>query len=261
MNNFEFLKNFMQLQYELMFDELIDLNFVTVGYSKIDESALWNFALTNNILSDEKIVKIEEVFRLLKRNPTFYCENRANLIPFCNSLVNKGYEISFEDSWKFWNGDNINNKYFESIKKVNNLDELKIFLETFNNCYQKNDSQNPYGELGNYLTATKNVWHKHNKTSRVKYFIVYKKEKPVGVATLTNYKKIGYISNVGSLKETRGQGYGKAITLYCVDQSKKYGNIKHCLLTEEGTYPDEFYNRLGFKTKFKAVGYTKASVL
>ena len=117
-------------------------------------------------------------------------------------------------------------------------------------CYQKDDPQNAYGELGDYLGVAESVWYKHHKTGKVEYFIFYKDKIPVAVSTLTNFQNIGYISNVGSLKEVRGQGFGKLATLYCVEQSKKRGNITHCLATEEGTYANEFYSKIGFSTKF-----------
>ncbi len=84
-----------------------------------------------------------------------------------------------------------------------------------------------------------------------------KEDSPVAVSTLNNYEGIGYISNVGSIKEVRGEGFGKLSTLYCVHKSQKNGNKVHCLATEEDTYPNEFYKRIGFQTKFTAVGYKK----
>ncbi|MBP9700192.1 hypothetical protein KBD71_02825, partial [Candidatus Woesebacteria bacterium] len=67
----------------------------------------------------------------------------------------------------------------------------------------------------------------------------------------------GYISNVGSLRSVRGEGFGKLVTLYAVDQSIKNRNSFHYLGTEEGHYPNVFYTRIGFETKFKAVGWSK----
>ncbi|HRN70152.1 MAG TPA: GNAT family N-acetyltransferase [Candidatus Woesebacteria bacterium] len=130
-------------------------------------------------------------------------------------------------------------------------------MDTFNNSYQKNDPQNPYGELGNYLKVAEEGWYKHNKTNRMQYFIVYDGSKPVAVSTLITYEGIGYIANVGSLQEIRGKGFGKLATLYCVAESRKLGNTIYCLATEEKTYPNEFYTRIGFETKFRAVGYSK----
>ena len=42
-----------------MFDDLIDLEFATVGYSKIDKSPFWNFELTNKILIPTELKKLK----------------------------------------------------------------------------------------------------------------------------------------------------------------------------------------------------------
>lgn len=193
----------------------------------------------------------------MKRDSTIYFENKKNLSPLSKLLEEKDYKKGYEDSWMFYQNKTVDITLFNQVQKVTNPNQLEIFLETFDHCYQKNDPQNVYGELGNYLKLAKEVWYKHRETDRLEYFIVYKDSKPVAVSALTNFKRIGYISNVGSLREVRGEGFGKIATLYCVYQSKKYGNNKHCLATEEKTYANEFYKRIGFGTLFTAVGYVK----
>ncbi|KKR56136.1 MAG: hypothetical protein UT93_C0004G0014 [Candidatus Woesebacteria bacterium GW2011_GWF1_40_24] len=257
MSNYDFLKKYQWLQDGVMFDELKELGFASVGFSKTDTSVYWNLALVNGLLSIQKIEKVEEILSNAERKSTFYFENRDDLKFLTELLESRGYKKGFEDSWQFWKGEGIDESRFGSVKKVDSEDLLKVFLETFNKCYQKNDPQNPYGELGEYLKVAETVWYKHNKSGRLEYFIVYKDSKPVAVSTLINFDGIGYISNVGSLREVRGEGFGKLATLYCVSQSIKNGNNEHCLATEEGAYPNEFYKRIGFEIRFTAVGYTK----
>jgi hypothetical protein len=60
------------------------------------------------------------------------------------------------------------------------------------------------------------------------------------------------------LLSVRGEGFGKAVSLYAVDQSIKNGNTLHCLATEAGHYPYEFYKRIGFVPKFTAIALTKS---
>lgn len=139
---------------------------------------------------------------------------------------------------------------FADVKAVKAQTDLKVFLETFDQCYRKGDPQNPYGELGSYLKVAEKAWKKYKDTDRLLYFVAYKGKKPVAVASLTSHAGLGYISNVGSLKSVRGEGYGKLATLYCVYKSQQIGNKVHCLATEEGTYPNEFYKRIGFRTRF-----------
>lgn len=257
MNNFQFLNNYKELQDTIMFDKIIDLGFASVSYCAGEESAFWNQALVNQTLNKEQLGLIEDTLIKLNRRPAVYFENRKSLSSLIQFLEQNSYIYFFEDCWLFHPGVEIDSGRFVQVKKVLTERELEIFLTTFDMCFQKNDPQNPYGTLGDYLTVAEKVWHRHHATSRIEYFIVFDNSEPVAVSTLTNFKQIGYISNVGSLRKVRGQGFGKLATLYCVDVSKKRGNHYHCLATEEGTYPYEFYQRIGFEKKFSAACYIK----
>lgn len=255
MNNFEFLRKYYRLQHTIMFDDIVDLGFALVVYSKGDSSFFWNNALVGTLIDEKQLQQVEDKLESFKRKPAIYFENSNKLDSLMNFLREKGYKKGAEDSWQFWQGRDMDEKWFDSTKKVTNEKELNIYLKTFDKCYQKGDPQNPYGELGEYLQVAKEVWKKHFKNDRLEYFICYKNDKPVAVSTLTNFEGIGYISNVGSLREVRGEGFGKAATLYCVQESLKKGNKEACLATEEGKYPNEFYKRIGFSTRFKALAY------
>ena len=257
MSNFEFLQKYVCLQQGIVFDGVVELGFASVGYSLTDKSRYWNNALTNQVLNETEFSKIEELLISKGRKPSVYFEGSAKLKPLAETLTQREYKKEWEDCWQFWGDGKIDFNHFEKIKKVETSESLQVFLNTFNACYQKSDPQNPYGELGGYLKVAESVWNKHKGTNRLEYFIVYDSDKPVAVSTLTNFEGIGYISNVGSLREARGKGYGKAATLFCIDQSIKNGNTEHCLATEEGAYPNDFYKRIGFVTRFTAEGYTR----
>lgn len=250
MTNYQFLQTYIELQQGIMFDEIFDLGFAAVCYGKLDSSPFWNNALVNTSLSDEQISEVEVKLTGLHRNPAFYFENRPDLKVFSESLVSKGYKQNAEDSLMFHSGEEIDETRFDQVKKVETDDELDLFIKTFDRCFQKNDPQNPYGELGEYLDASRSAWHKHHASNKIEYFIAYKGKEPVAVSTLTNHKNLGYISNVGSLRSVRGEGFGKLATMFCVAQSKKNGNTVHSIATEEGTYPNQFYKNIGFETTF-----------
>jgi ribosomal protein S18 acetylase RimI-like enzyme len=258
MTNRDFLNKYINLQTGIMFDEVTDFDYAKVSFCKTDHSSYWNNALIDKPLSEDELKLIENIFIERKRTPAFYFEHKKELQPFIDLLIKQGYLFKFEDSWMFYSGKNIDTTQFDKVKKIQAEDELTTFLKVFNSCYQKDDPQNVYGELGEYLTVTERVWHKYKNSKRIEYFMVHKGEKPVTVSSLTNFEGIGYISNVGSLREVRGEGFGKLATLTCVNQSIKNGNTITCLATEEGTYPNEFYKRIGFETKFTAVAYTKS---
>ena len=88
-------------------------------------------------------------------------------------LKDNGYQLEFEDCWQFWDGNKIDETRFDLVKKVDSSEMLNEFLNTFDACYQKDDPQNPYGELGEYLETAKKSWHKHHQSNRLEYFIVY----------------------------------------------------------------------------------------
>ena len=244
----------MNLQNGIMYDDLINLYFGTLGYCQKDHSSFWNLILIDRTLAPKELDEGEKELITRNRKPALYFENQEFLSTWATE---KGYKKSNDDVWMFYESADIDIKKFDLVKKVTSEDDLNIFLKTFNDCYQKDDPQNPYGELGEYLVAAEEAWHKHAKSNRLEYFLVYKNGQPVAVSTLTNHGDIGYISNVGSLRSVRGEGYGKAATLFCVQKSRDNGATTQCLTTEEGNYPNEFYKRIGFAPKFSALLYSK----
>lgn len=250
MNNSQILKKYLQLQKDIMFDQLFEMEGATVCYCKNDPSPFWNNAFIDTPLNADHLLAVSGKLQSLERAPAFYFENSIGFTDFKVSLENKGFVKTAEDSLMFYTGKEIDQKRFEDVRKVDSLDDLEIFLDTFDRSYVKDDPINPYGELGDYLTAARVAWEKHHASNRLEYFVAYKDTEPVAVSSLTNFESIGYISNVGSVLAVRGEGYGKLATLYCVDQSQKNGNTLHFLATEEGTNPHSFYTAIGFRTEF-----------
>lgn len=252
----QFLDKYFHLLENFGFCELKDYKYALVEYAKNDSNVFWNSALIKNLLSESELSEVERYYQSVQRKSTIYFENTPDLNSFKDFLKERGYSQSFEDSWMFYNKDDVTIDNPGNVKKVESEEDLQIFLRIFDQCYQNDDPQNPYGELGDYLKVIEQVWLNHHNDG-IECFVFYDGENPVAVATLNNFEGIGYISNVGSLRSARGKGFGKLATLYCIQLSMKNGNKIHCLATEENTYPNDFYKRLGFKTKFTAVGYSK----
>jgi hypothetical protein len=241
-----------------MFDEIEDLGFGSLCFNKIDPSPFWNNVLVGKKLTEAQIDKASERLVKLDRKPAFFYENSLELAPLTSSLIEKGYAKSAEDSLMFHDGLQVSKDHFEQVRKVTSYEDLETFMRVFDQCYRADDPLNPYGELGEYIFTAKIAWEKHHANDRIEYFIAFKGDEPVAVASLTNYEGIGYLSNIGSLLNVRGQGFGKLITNFCVDKSVANGNHTHCLATEEGTNPNSFYQSLGFITRFTAVLMVKS---
>jgi len=255
-NYSDILPKYIELQRDIMFDHLIDIPSGTLVISECDESPVWNQALIKQDLSLDEIPMIEKEFEKYNRNPAIYFQRTGTCDTLIRGLTDRGYSKSFEDCWNFYPLKEIDSSRFHQVRKVETTEDLELFLETFDKCYQDNDPQNPYGSLGNYINIARTSWEKHN-SDKLDYFIAFEGNKAVAVSSLTYTDSIGYISNVGSLVEVRGNGYGKLITLFAIDQARKHGPQEVFLLTEEGCYPNEFYKRIGFVNKFKAVCYAK----
>lgn len=257
MDNTTFLQYYQLLQYSIMGEHLISLDKASITFNRKSDSSFWNHAFLLNPIQSEDLREIEQTLKNLGRKPAVYFEKSKDMHKISDLLHKSGYRKSWEDSWMFFSEKEVNVSHNGDVQKVKSQKDLDVFLETFNACYKKDDPQNPYGELGEYLDVTERVWKRHNKNNRIEYFTVFEKNEPVAVSTLTNFAGIGYISNVGSKQSVRGHGFGKAASLYAVQKSIENRNSKHCLATEEGDYPNEFYKRIGFETEFTAVGYVR----
>jgi len=257
MTNFDFILNYEQLQLGIMHAGSDKFDFGEYFFGMEDDSSCWNHLVTNQLLSVENLTKIESYCTSHSRKNAIYFENTKLLSKLIDFLTSSGYQKISEDSWMFIDKTEFNPN-FKLVKKVETPSDLDIFIKTFDQCYRKDDPQNPYGELGDYLKSTIRAWNQLHSKNNLEYFIVYKHTQPVAVSTLTSFNGIGYISNIGSLQEVRGQGFGKLATLYTVYHSQQKGNTTHCLATEEGTYPNEFYKKIGFKTKFTGLLFEKS---
>lgn len=239
------------------FDKKIVLSSAIIYLSSSTSIVYNNIALVNSLITADDLKQIENTFNQYNKVPLIAFENTSSLNDLKDFIKQHGYQQEYENSWMFHEGKNIDKSRFNEVRKVRNLEELEIFINIFDRSYQKDDPQNPYGEVKEYLNDSRNTWEKYHNSNKFEYFIGFNKNQPVAVSVLTNYEDMGYISSVGSLPEVRGQGYGKLVTLYAVQQSVNNGNIYHCLGTEEGHYPHRFYQRLGFSTKFTNVGFKK----
>lgn len=156
-DNYQFLQKYFQLQNSIMFDCYIELGEATIAYSETDTTENWNIALVNSLLSDSQISKIQVNFAEINRKPTLLFQNTPTMQPLVEKITTLGYKKNYEDSFQFWQGGKIDTSHFESVKKVETPTDLALFLTTFDQCYQNDDPQNPYGKLGNYLKVAGNV--------------------------------------------------------------------------------------------------------
>jgi ribosomal protein S18 acetylase RimI-like enzyme len=258
--NSDLLETYLHLQDGIIADRLLTLSSpeAIITFCKADEATYWNFALVKKVLSEQEIDLLEQAFVKLRRPPSIYFENKPSFSPLQKLLIKKNYQISFQESWMFYEQKSFVLPTDYQVKDVSNEEDMTLFLELFRRCYQKDDPQNSYGEIGEgYIKQLKKAWERYHGSQRLEYFIFYKNNDPVAISTLINYKNAGYISNVGSIPQVRGQGFGKLATLHCVRRSQELNHGYHFLATEKKSFLQKFYERMGFTTKFTTIDYVK----
>lgn len=257
MNTSIFIQRFLNILKDYTSDHIINLGFTTITLNDIDKTFYGNWAFVDKKINIKNLSEIEKILNQNNRQSTIYFEDSIKLQKLNEFLNKSGYKSKGQDSFMFYEKPEIEKLNFSKVKLVKTQRDLKVFLNTANQCYFKNDPQGPYGELGDFLKIAEKAWYKLSKKGQIELYLAYKNHIPVATSILSIGNNIGYISLVGSLENVRGQGFGKLITLFSVRRSIELGNEYHCLATEEGNYPNEFYKRIGFKTKFKMNYYSK----
>ena len=59
MSNYDFLRQYQQLQKDVMFNNIIDLSFALISYSKEEKSTFWNWALLENNINQRELDEID----------------------------------------------------------------------------------------------------------------------------------------------------------------------------------------------------------
>jgi len=82
-------------------------------------------------------------------------------------------------------------------------------------------------------------------------------DRVVGFASLISLEGVGYVDNVVTLTEFRRRGVASAVVSRVVEASSESGDETTFLFADDGGKPMKLYERLGFETRHKAVGFTR----
>jgi ribosomal protein S18 acetylase RimI-like enzyme len=255
---FGILKSFIDMHKGSFITKIENIDKAILAYSEGDSEIWWNFALLRKPIQKEDLDSIEAFFTKLKRKPSIYFSDDKEFDQIPEILKKESYKLSATDSWLSWERespqiDNLN------VIEVKSDENFKTWVETFVKSYPKDDPKNPYGEQKEFAKNLGRLW-KTRKRNEDQYFLALDNDSPVATGILTTYGDLGYISGIGSIPSARGKGFGKKISLYCVRESFNKGNRHHSIATEEGTFPFEFYKRIGFTPKFVAYLYSKENL-
>ena len=227
---------------------------------KIKDS-YWNYATKINV--DEKsfqelIKEIIAFYKTKNRQPAIY------FTPFTNpknlpAIAKKfGFKSGYKDVWMFYERGKpkvVMPRNF-AIKQVKTKEEMKTFVDIFNQAYSGATPEEPYGALPKeYGECLLESFGKLQKDKKVIHYLGILDNKPVGVATLVYSGRFGCIYNVGTVPNQRKKGIGSALTLNAVTDSIRNKAEIIFLQTEQGSFDEKYYKWLGFSPKFIGEGF------
>ena len=258
----DFLDHYFALQYRVSFDAIIPLQDAVFGYSRHDTSPYWNHIyLPKPTLTPDTLIGYETTCQDRDRLPAFYIVHNDKFSKCITILTKAGYTPYSEDAWMTYAPEKT---VFPSVKfafnQVRTVEELDQFVELMDQCYPDNDPQNPYGNLGTYLDMTRQAWLQKSTEEELTYYTIMhiEKNKLCGVGAVILKEQMGYLCNVGTLPEERGQGVGKAAIHEGLRLIKKAGLTLACLATEHHQHPFKVYTHMGFETVFTAQIWAKS---
>ena len=237
-----------------------DKNTLFLWNDRIEDS-YWNFATKINV--DKKFLN-----ELIKEIVTFYkAKNRQPAIyftPFTNpknlpAIAKKfGFKSEYKDVWMFYERGKPKVMMPQNfvIKQAKTKEEMKTFVDIFNQAYSGVTPEEPYGALPKeYGECLLGSFGKLQKDKKVVHYLGILNNKPVGVTTLIFSGGFSCIYNVGTIPNHRKKGIGSVLSLNAVADSIKKNAKIIFLQTEQGSFNEKYYTRLGFSPKFIGEGF------
>lgn len=248
-------------QQGMYFSEIEVIDGAVLLYSDIIEDFFWNYAAQINTTRErveELIQKIITFYRNKERQPSIYLTPFAQPPDILKHLENHGFKIELKDAWMVYDKKTLCIKKPKNliIEEVRDIEDMEIFIKVFYEAYGGASEDEPYGKLPpTYGEALRSSFKNLSKKSIITHYLGFIDKKPVGIGTLISSDEFRGIYNVGTSSNYRRMGIGSVISLKALEASKIKGNTTTYLMTEEGSYVEEFYKKLGFSTKFIGEGY------
>lgn len=229
-------------------------------WSKIKDS-YWNYATKINIdeKDSEKLInRIIGFYKTKNRQPAIYFTPFTKTKKLPEFIEKFGFKSKYKDAWMFYEGKEPKIEMPENftIKLAKTIEEMKIFVDIFKKSYGGATPDEPYGALPKeYSECIFDSFSKPQIGKSTIHYLGILGDKPVGIATLIYSGEFGCIFNVGTDPNYRKKGMGRVLTLNAVADSIKNGARIIFLQTEQGSFNEKYYNKLGFSTKFIGEGF------
>jgi len=195
-----------------------------------------------------------QFFREKQRYPAINITSFSKPNTLSASIIRRGFKVENTDAWMFYEQDPpvVNFPLGFSISMVTTLSEMNIFVDLFDKAHSGADDE-PYGKLPKEYGESLLDFFTAPPTDRsVIHYLGYFNGIPVGYATLIYSGRFAGIYNVGTIPEYRKRGVGTTLTLNAVTDALRNGAEIVYLVTEQGSYNEKLYSKMGFNARLHA---------
>lgn len=230
------------------------------AWNDVIPDALWNHAAKLGSEGTDINHLVDEVIAFFKkknRRPAVCITSFTRPANLADLLEQSGFKPEGTDAWMFYEkgvpSDSLPVGF--SIKQVTSLEEMQVFVDLFDRAHTGAPDE-PYGKLPPEYGESLLRFYQHSPTDgTVLHYLGCMNNEPVGYATLIYAGRFAGIYNVGTIPQYRRRGIASALTLRAVTDALIDGVQIVFLITEQGSYNERFYTKLGFTTKFVVRAY------
>ena len=247
----------------------IDSN-IGIGITENKEYEKFNIVYSNtisdfyyNYINSVKVCNNIDVIELLNKaeniiNEQYNREFCVALLPTDGYIYDKRdevfdpniYECVSNEVWQIYTDfENVQN-IFTNCKfniTLENTTDMELFSNEMYDSYVTGDDDDPYGDLDlAYKEAYKN-FKKNSDRIEQDFFIIKNKNEVVGVVQDAYDEEIFGIYCLAIKSSYRNKGIGKEVIKQLLKRCKELNKKIAFLQTEKGFYPEQIYNKLGFK--------------
>lgn len=238
-----------------------------IVYSKIISDFYFNYINTinarNNAEAIELLKKAENII-----NEQYNREFCVALLPTNGYIYDKReevfdpkiYECVSNEVWQIYTDfENVQNIITNcnlniSLEKTT---DMELFSNVMYDSYETGDDDDPYGNLDlAYKEAYKN-YKKYTDRIEHEFYIIKNENEIIGIVEDAYDEEIFGIYCLAVKSLYRNKGIGKEVLKQLLQRCKQLNKKIAFLQTEKGFYPEQVYNKLGFKEICTEYYYTK----
>jgi GNAT superfamily N-acetyltransferase len=244
-----------RLQMDTYFHSVHDLEGAIYNLGRRVKDYYWNYAGLIRTKNGQEAALIDKIVKFAKQHavvPAVYIDPTVNPPSFIEFLKKKRFQPEDEEIWMFFDPlAKVNYKKAKDLKitKVKNAKEMEIFVSIFNDSFELLDKDQ---ENSVYGLSLLDAYSNRNMKVQITHFIGWVGETPVSVASTYLHDDVAGIYNVGTPEQFRRQGFGAALSIAAIEESKKNNCRRILLQTELGSGPERLYSNLGFVQAFSA---------